>query len=122
MAVKEKEAEVLSSCLKTLSAFGVFAWRNNNMGVRRERAGQSFYTFNGVRGVSDIIGVLPRSFGKLEGHILCVECKATGKLKTQSPEQKAFQCEIEAAGGEYLLVDSYEMIIAWLEKQKAVKK
>lgn len=108
--IKEKEADVLHSCLKTLSAFGIFAWRNNNMGVRRSRAGKDFYTFAGLRGVSDIVGVLP------DGRILCVECKATGKLKSQSPEQKQFQEDIERNGGEYLLVDSYETIIAWVEK------
>jgi hypothetical protein len=115
--IKEKEADVLHSVLKTLSAFGVFAWRSNNMGVRRSRGGKDFYTFAGIRGVSDIIAVHPHT-----GQIICIECKATGKLNQQSHEQAFFQHDIERNGGIYLLVDNYEQIIKWIEENiKKVK-
>lgn len=109
--IKESESEVLSSCLKTLSAFGIFAWRSNNMGTYRHPKGRDpFYSFNGLRGVSDILGVLP------DGRILCVECKATGKLKDQKPEQKRFQEYIERNGGMYWLIDSFEMLTDLIDK------
>lgn len=109
--VKEKEADVLHSVLKTLSAFGVFAWRVNNAGIKRNQGGREFYVFNGLRGVADILAIHPAN-----GKLIAIECKATGKLKSQSPEQKQFQTDIERNGGIYLLVDSYEQVVAWIEK------
>ena len=108
-----KESELLTYCLRLLSAFSIFAWRNNNMGVRRERNGKAFYTFNGTRGVADIIAVHPKN-----GKIICIECKAEGKLKNKSPEQKDFQEQIEKSGGYYFLIDSYDMLIKKLEENK----
>ena len=106
-----KETEVVSSCIRYLNANGMFSWRSNNMGVARQEGGRKFHTFNGIRGVSDIIGVLP------DGRILCVECKRPGKLNNQSDDQKYFQEQVEKNHGVYVLCDSWVMLE---EKLKAI--
>jgi hypothetical protein len=110
-----KENEVVSGCLRFLNACGIFAWRNNNMGTARKRGKSIFYTFNGIRGVADIIGVVS------DGRILCCECKRPGKLKDQSDEQKYFEEQIVKSNGIYVLVDSWEMLEQKLKEKQVIK-
>jgi hypothetical protein len=106
---KINESQVVTSALRYLSACNIYAWRNNNMGTARFRGGEKYYTFNGTRGVSDILGIAPK--GTLhEGKILCMEAKRPGNINGQSDEQKQFQLEIEKNGGIYILFDSWEML------------
>ena len=104
------EKVVLRACVAYLATRGdVVWWRSNNAGVR-VGDGATRYAFHGRKGVPDIICILRG------GRFLGVECKsATGK---QSPEQKAFQAEIERVGGLYLLVRSAEALHSFLEDQK----
>lgn len=91
------ESDVVRSCLDYLKIRGIFAWRQNagviplaNGGVR----------FSGLRGVSDILGILP------DGRFLAVECKSA-KGKT-SEHQDAFLDQIAANGGVACVVRSVE--------------
>jgi hypothetical protein len=101
-----KESDVLSSCLRYLNGMKIFVWRSNNMGVTRVRGGKTFHTFNGLRGVADILGVTNDGTGR----ILAIECKRPGKMNNQSEEQKEFEKMINQSNGIYLLVDSWEML------------
>lgn len=62
------ESGVLKGCLATLEAFGVYAWRNNTTGVY-DPSRSVFRTFAGLKGVSDILGILPW------GRLIAVETK-----------------------------------------------
>jgi hypothetical protein len=106
---KVNESAVVTSALRYLSSCGVYAWRNNNQGTARFKGGNKFYTFNGTRGIADILGIAPKGT-PYEGKILCMEAKRPGNLKGQSEEQKQFQMEIENNGGIYILFDDWQII------------
>ena len=99
MATKRNtETALVRACLDLLTFCGVLCWRNNTTGVY-DPARKRFRTFQGRKGVSDILGVLPR------GKFLAVECKV-GKNKL-SPEQELFLGDVERYGGIGLVV--YEL-------------
>jgi hypothetical protein len=127
-----KESQVVTSCLRFLNGVGIFAWRNNNSGTYRgRRAGKDIYSFRGIHGVSDIIGVFPSIImdetrnqnieNKYAGRIICVECKRPGKLNGQSEGQIDFQEQIEKNGGIYILCDSWEMLESKLKQLNIIK-
>src|SRR5271157_5078848 len=103
-----KENDVVSGCLRYLNGQGIFAWRNNNAGIARVRAGRMFHTFNGIKGVADIVGCLH------DGRILCVEAKRPGKLNDQSEFQKD--------NGIYILCDSWSMLETKLKELGVIKE
>lgn len=84
------ESSLVRSCLDLLSLRGVFAFRVNTTGVYDPKRGV-FRSFHGLRGVSDILGVLPG------GRFLAVECKV-GRNKL-SDEQQFFIDRILGMGG-----------------------
>ena len=70
----QTESAIVRACLDYLAARQILAWRNNTTGVF-DPSRKRFREFNSLRGVSDILGVLPG------GRLLSVECKAErGKL------------------------------------------
>jgi hypothetical protein len=96
------ESAVLKACLHLLRLRGLLAWRSNNVPVY-DRARGCFRAFAGLKGVSDILAVLPvagrdgagapREFG-----VLCaVECKSPGGRL--SPDQKWFLDRVRESGG-----------------------
>ncbi len=96
---QDRETDLVRACLELLQLRGVLAWRNNNAGVRRtdRRAGREFWTFAGVRGAPDILGVLPP-----RGTLLACEVKLPGgKVR---PEQAIFLEEVGRRGGLALVV------------------
>jgi hypothetical protein len=112
-----READVLRSCLDYLRLRGVFAWRSNTTGVY-DPTRKAFRSFRGLRGVSDILGVLPRTLdvgGRrvTVGVFLSVEVKsARGRL---TPEQEAFADAVRKAGGVSLVVRSLKELVDALE-------
>lgn len=119
-----KESEVQSACLRYLNGVGIFAWRTNNGGTARQRGKKIFYTFNGIRGVSDITSICPfnKDGTKTEntGKILCIEMKRPGKLNTQSEDQKEFERMINKNNGIYILCDGWEMLDKKLKELKII--
>lgn len=94
------ERDIQAACLHLLALSGVMAFRVNSGAVTGEHNGKRrFFRFNGARGCSDILGVLPRS-----GRFLAVEVKRPGGKLT--PDQAAFLDRIRAAGGLALVVRS----------------
>ncbi len=92
------EAAVLRACLKLLTLRRVFHWRSNNTGVY-DPTRKVFRSFSGLRGVADVLCVLPP-----QGRLLALEMKAADGR--QSKHQAAFQASVEAAGGIYAVVRS----------------
>jgi len=97
------ETQLVKACLDYLRALGVFAWRQNQGGIKR---GKAYYRFCGASGISDIIGILPG------GRFLAIECKrAPNKL---TPAQADFLDRVNKAGGVgrvAYLVDDIEGIL-----------
>jgi len=103
-----KESPVVKACLQVLQLAGIFAWRNNT-GMLVVPARGSFARRcirYGYPGSADIFAILPG------GRFLAVECKkplgprggANGSVQTD--EQIAFEKQIKASGGEYVLARS----------------
>lgn len=94
-----RETDLIRACLRLLKLRGVFAWRNNTTGVYDPARGR-FRTFTGLKGVADILGVLPG------GRLLAVEGKMPGNRPTR--DQQAFLDGVRRAGGAALVVHSVE--------------
>ena len=58
MRIADRESDVLAACLQYLAVKGVFAWRHNQGAIPRKGGG--YRRFVGLRGVSDILGILPQ--------------------------------------------------------------
>jgi hypothetical protein len=108
MKVKQTETALVRACLELLSLRKIFAWRNNTTGVF-DPSRMKFRRFTGLKGVSDILGILPG------GRLLAVECKMNGNVLTNS--QDAFIREVNARGGLALCVynvgDLDELLKRW---------
>lgn len=87
------EQDLVRVVLDYLTLRGVFVWRQNGGATRypKKTGGHYFVRFTSIKGVSDILGVLPG------GQFLAVELKH-GKGRRR-PDQVAFQAAIERAGG-----------------------
>lgn len=86
---------------------GVYAWRNNTVGVPLRREGKIVgFRSAGKKGVSDILGVYPY-LGR--GLFLSIEIK-TGKDRL-SPEQEGFIATVNKLGGIGLVVKDYDDFI-----------
>lgn len=110
MRVSTKEADVLSACLEYLSLHGIFAWRSNNTGVY-DAARHCYRSFRGLKGMSDILGIIPRVSEhqgqvSMQGVFLAIEVKsATGRV---SADQAWFLEEVRRRGGIALCVRSVQ--------------
>jgi hypothetical protein len=109
-----KEADVLRGCLDLLAAKNVFHFRVNNTGIY-DPTKKCFRSFQGIKGVPDIIAILPTmTKDGVIGQFLGIECKATkGKL---SVEQQIFQDEIIGAGGIAITAHSVDELVEDLEE------
>jgi hypothetical protein len=102
MGLRDKESDVLRACLQWLTLKGVFHWRQNQGAIPLPGGKQGYRKFVGMKGVSDILGVLPlrvETQGKtmIYGVLLAVEVKREGeKLRI---EQEEFLRRVEEAGG-----------------------
>ena len=106
--IRIPEKDIQKSVLDYLEKRGVMAWRNNSgatAGLRPE-SGKHFFIRYGTPGSPDIIAVI-------EGYFVGIECKASGGK--QRPDQKAFEENLLAAGGIYLLVTSFDEAIEAIE-------
>jgi hypothetical protein len=94
-----KEGDIVNACLCLLKLRGAFAWRTNQGATK---VGGRFIRFSHVKGISDIIGVLPN------GQFLAVEVKRPGQGKKSKPraDQAGFLAEIEAKRGLAVCVTS----------------
>ncbi len=103
-----KESDVLSACLQYLALRGCFCWRNNTGAFAGEYKGRKRFVRYGLKGSSDILGVMPG------GRLIAVETKRPkgGKL---SPEQAAFIDAVNRAGGLAVCVSDVAQLAAALQ-------
>lgn len=100
------EATTQAAILDGLAMLGIFAWRQNTLptpivrtvGGRREVKG---FRPSPVRGVPDILGVLPHT-----GRLLAIEVKA--KYGKPSDEQRAFLAKLNANGALAIVARSWD--------------
>lgn len=95
--MKRTESQLVNACLQLLLVMGIPAWRNNSGATK---IGKRFIRF-GMKGSSDILGVLPPS-----GRFLAVECKQPKGRTT--PDQDAFLSAVNEAGGLGFVVRSVD--------------
>lgn len=94
-----RERDLQRTILDYLKLHRVFYYRQNTGVMRGSYKGKSRFVRFGAVGAPDIVAVIG---GKYVG----IEVKARGGLQTDA--QNIFQRRLEAAGGEYLLVRSFE--------------
>lgn len=109
MGLADRESDVLSACLRWLNYKGVWAWRQNQGAI--PLPGGRFRRFVGMRGVSDILGILPQTVQVVGepapvtfGNLLAVETKRPGEKVR--PDQAAFLARVSELGGIGLCVHS----------------
>ena len=84
------------------------AERINSVGsVRKVKGQMKWLPTNGQKGTADISATIQGRSVKIE-----VKCKATGD-RYQSEDQKAYQQEIEAAGGVYIIAREFTGFMEW---------
>jgi len=91
------ENDVQEGILTILKANHLYVWRQNNMSAPGR-------TFRGLKGVSDVIGLLPG------GRFLAIEAKRPG-VKKGSEHQEAFIAEINERGGFAFVADSVQTVV-----------
>lgn len=95
----DKENRIQAAILTYLKEQGIFCWRNNNGAVYDAKLGQ-YRAHNGLKGVGDIIGMLP------DGRFLSVEVKT--KTGVVSADQQFFIKRCERSGGLCFVARSIE--------------
>lgn len=108
MSIAHREQDVLSACLQYLTLRGLFCWRSNNTGVF-DPVRKRFRTFRGLKGVADILGIIPQQIETdgetvTQGIFLAVEVKRAGGKTTT--HQDYFLDQIRDLGGIALCVRS----------------
>ena len=103
MKQKISENVVTNGILEYLQWKGIYAWKNKNIPTYDAKIG-GFRRLGKyeIRGVSDIIGILP------DGKGLFIECKRTGHRNGMSEAQKEFEARIKTNKGIYILATCIE--------------
>ena len=102
MHLTNRESDVLSACLQWLQMKGVWCWRQNQGAI--PLAGGGYRRFVGLKGVADILGILPQTVRVVGdegpvtfGNLLAVETKRQGE--NPRPEQEEFLRQVNERGG-----------------------
>ncbi|MFH8039046.1 MAG: hypothetical protein QXJ14_03485 [Candidatus Aenigmatarchaeota archaeon] len=99
--MKSKEASLKKQILDFLRLNKIFAWNNRNVGVYNPKTGH--YIPSQIKGVSDIIGILP------DGRFLAIEVKVNNNKPTIY--QLAFLEEVLRNNGIAILAYSLDDVI-----------
>lgn len=109
MRLSTKEGDIVRACLDWLALHRIKAWRMNNTGIF-DPVKKIHRSFHGLRGVSDILGILPQRVRLAEGHeetfgnFLAIEVKKPGEKPRA--DQESFLQDIRDQGGIALCVHS----------------
>jgi hypothetical protein len=94
-----KETDIQKEILDWLTAQGIFCWRNNTQGtwdaalkMYRKPGGK-----HAMKGVSDILGIMPSRYPVLAGKILTIEVKKPGGKISEA--QALFLGKVNSEGG-----------------------
>lgn len=102
MRISTKETDIVRACLDWLALHRIKAWRANNTGIF-DPVKKIHRRFHGLRGVSDILGILPQRVRLADGseetfgNLLAVEVKKPGEKPRG--DQEEFLQDIRAQGG-----------------------
>lgn len=101
--ISEKQIE--NEILRWLSYHGIFAWKNQSVGIYNpvRKAFMRSTNPHHIKGVSDILGVMK------DGRILAIECKS--KYGKPSPEQTMFIQKIKDNGGVAFIARSLDEVV-----------
>jgi hypothetical protein len=111
MRLRARETDIVRACLDWLALHRVKAWRTNNTGIF-DPVKRVHRSFHGLRGVSDILGILRRTVlaegggDMIFGVFLAIEVKQPGEKPRG--DQQAFLQDIRAQGGVALCVHSLD--------------
>lgn len=86
---KLKERDIQREIIKYLRIKQIFCWKNNSVGIYVEK--RKTYIPVGMKGISDIIGLLPT------GQLFAIEVKVKNRYPNQN--QKDFMQKINDSGG-----------------------
>jgi len=109
MRLNTKETDIVRACLDWLALHRIKAWRANNTGIF-DPVKKIHRSFHGLRGVSDILGILPQSVrladGREEifGNFLAIEVNKP-REKPRTDQESCLQ-DIRAQGGIGLCIHS----------------
>ena len=109
MGLSVKETDIVRACLDWFALHKILAWRTNNTGVF-DPSKKIFRSFQGLKGVSDILGIFPQTVRLADGrdmifgNLLACEVKRPGEKPR--PDQQWFLEQIREAGGIGLCVHS----------------
>jgi len=106
MKTKAKESALQKQILEYLKIKKVFAWKNHSTGIY-DPARRIFRTNTSVKGVSDILGILPN------GRFLAIEVKI--KPNKLSDNQHNFLVDINNNKGLALVVCCIEDVFKFIE-------
>lgn len=109
MQLRNRESDLLAASLSWLQMQGVWCWRQNQGAIPLKNGG--YRRFVGLRGVADILGILPQTV-QLDGeavtfgNLLAIETKRPGEKPR--PDQADFLARVNALGGVGLCVHSLD--------------
>lgn len=98
--MKAREREIQRAILDYLKLRRIFCWKQNTVGIQKA---DGTYIPAGLRGVADILGVLP------DGRFLAIEVKSPGGRV--SVDQRLFLNNVEINKGFQLVAYSVEDVI-----------
>ena len=99
------ETQLRNQILDWLAYNNIFVWLNNTAGNYSKKTGSYYKNPRLLKGVPDILGILPNS----KGRMLAIECKV-GKNKL-TLYQKEFKVLFEDEGGYYILAYNLDDVI-----------
>lgn len=111
--VYTNESPLITHILGTLGNIRIKAWRNNTTGIWDAKKKKWRKFKNQLRGVSDILGILP------DGKFLAIECKT--KNTARSKEQQDFIVDINNTGGTGLFAMTVDDVLEILKEKKYIE-
>jgi hypothetical protein len=114
------ESEITTEILRYLHVRGITAWRMNSRVVKMpgKDGADRLVRFGGVKGMSDIIGIVKRPVVRASDHMHCyqgqflaIEVKRPTARYTSSLDQKAFALLVKESGGIAIVATSVQDVI-----------
>jgi hypothetical protein len=108
------EKPIENSILDFLSSVGIFAWKNQSVGVydKSRKVYRKSNNVHHINGVSDILGILP------DGRFLAIEVKHPSRKNTATDNQRLFIDLIEKNKGVAFIAWDLDMVIERLKMEQ----
>jgi hypothetical protein len=120
MASREKESDIQKTILEGLSALRIWHTRMNSGAMFGEYRGKKRMLRFGRKGMADILVIgktyAPHSLRLGVYLFMPTWIEVKRPREKQTPDQLAFQVEVEAEGHHYLVAHSWEEVLAALQE------